>query len=301
MNKITAGFGLLLVTLWLLVLLAACGGGESKETAQPTVVPPTGTAVDEVEETETPEKESIEKTVEPESTGVAGDEVVEVTGEAEVGGTPVAQESGLTAEIVSGELAGAGKPFTFDATQSLAGAYPIEAYEWDMGDGTYLFGLAVQHDYAEPGDYTVTLTIVDENGDRDSVSKVVAIVPLEELVRPTEVSQEPIMALIGTHWLMDNPMRGTIITLNFDEDDLSGSSGCNSYSASYTVTAADGPTTSIAVGSISGSAHSCTQEIMAQERFYLDILASTSHYYFNGDSLLLETDSGTLSFSLAGQ
>ena len=26
-----------------------------------------------------------------------------------------------------------------------------------MGDGTFLFGLAVQHAYDEPGDYTVTL------------------------------------------------------------------------------------------------------------------------------------------------
>jgi hypothetical protein len=32
MNKVKAGFGLLLVTLWLLVLLAACGGKESNDT-----------------------------------------------------------------------------------------------------------------------------------------------------------------------------------------------------------------------------------------------------------------------------
>lgn len=256
------------------------------------------TATDEVEEAPTPKK-----TVEPDPTVAVGDEDVEseATKEAEVVETPGAQESGLTAEIVSGEFAGAGKPFTFDATQSEAGEVPIVAYEWDMGDGAYLFGLAVQHAYAEPGDYTVTLTVVDENGERESTSKVVAIFTLEELLTPTAVSQDPTLALIGTSWLMDNPVRGTIITLNFDEDDLSGSSGCNSYSASYTVTVADGANMSIAVGSISGTGQSCTQEIMAQERFYLDILASANYYTFDGDSLLLETGSGALSFSPAGQ
>lgn len=291
------------MTLWLLVLLAACGGKESNDTPQPTVVPPTGTAVDETATDEVEEAPTPKKTAEPDPTVAVGDEDVEseATKEAEVVETPGAQESGLTAEIVSGEFAGAGKPFTFDATQSEAGEVPIVAYEWDMGDGAYLFGLAVQHAYAEPGDYTVTLTVVDENGERESTSKVVAIFTLEELLTPTAVSQDPTLALIGTSWLMDNPVRGTIITLNFDEDDLSGSSGCNSYSASYTVTVADGANMSIAVGSISGTGQSCTQEIMAQERFYLDILASANYYTFDGDSLLLETGSGALSFSPAGQ
>ena len=294
MNKVRAIF-ILLPVLFLSILFAACSAQESEDTPQPTAVPATVAAV---EEALTPEKAT-----EPDPTETSEEEGVEpeATAEDEGAETPTPQESGLTAEIVSGEIAGAGKPFTFDGTQSQAGEVPIEAYEWDMGDGAFYFGLAVQHAYDEPGDYTVTLTIIDEDGERNTTSKMVAVIPLADLLTPTAVSEDPTLALIGTYWLMNNPMRGTIITLNFDEDDLSGSSGCNSYSASYTVAATDGVTTSISVGSLSGTSQTCTQEIMAQERGYLDILASASSYSFDGDMLILETGSGALTFSPAVQ
>ena len=269
---------LILPALFLMILLAACRGEEPEDTPEPA----TATLVSEAA--------TEEAGLEPEATAVE-----------EGMATLTPQSSGLTAEIVSGDFAGAGKPFTFDATQSEAGESPIDSYEWDMGDGAFYFGLAVQHAYDEPGDYTVTLTIVDEDGQRNDASKVVEVIPLADLLTPTAVSQDPTVALIGTYWLMNNPMRGTIITLNFDEDDLSGSSGCNSYSASYTVVAADGPATTISVGSISGTSQACTQEIMAQERGYLDILASATGYRFDGDMLILETGGGTLAFSPAVQ
>jgi len=294
MNKVRAIFILLLV-LFLSILLAACSGQESEETPQPVAVPATVAAV---EEAPTPEKATEPDPIETfEEEGVEP----EPTAEDEGAETPTPQESGLTAEIVSGEIACAGKPFTFDGTQSLAGDYPIEAYEWDMGDGAFYFGLAVQHTYDEPGEYTVTLTIIDEDGERSATSRVVEVIPLADLLTPTAVSEDPTLALIGTYWLMNNPMRGTIITLNFEEDDLSGSSGCNSYNASYSVAAADGPATGISVGSLSGTSQTCTQEIMAQERGYLDILASASSYSFDGDMLILETGSGALIFSPATQ
>jgi len=294
MNKVKAIFILLLI-LFLSILFAACRGQESEDTPQPTAVPATSAAV---EEAPTPEKAT-----EPDPTATSEEEGVEPEATAEEKGaeTPTPQEPGLMAEIVSGEIAGAGKPFTFDGTQSQAGDYPIEAYEWDMGDGAFYFGLAVQHAYDEPGDFTVTLTIIDEDGERNTTSKMVAVIPLADLLTPTAVSQDPTLALIGTYWLMNNPMRGTIITLNFDEDDLSGSSGCNSYRAGYTVAAADGLMTTISVGSLSGTSQTCIQEIMAQERGYLDILASASSYSFDGDMLILETGSGALTFSPATQ
>jgi heat shock protein HslJ/chitodextrinase len=306
MDMVKSNLFFILTLLFLTILLAACSAQEPEDTPQPA--PATSAAGDEVatedvEEVPTPGEPASEKTGEPDPTMAPDDEGVEpeAPGEDEGVEMPTPQGSGLAAEIVSGEFAGAGKPFTFDATQSEAGESPIEAYEWDMGDGTFLFGLAVQHVYDEPGDYTVTLTIVDEDGQRNATTRIVEVIPLEDLLTPTAVSQDPTVALIGTFWLMNNPMRGTIITLNFDEDDLSGSSGCNSYSAGYTITAADGPATSISVGSISGTSQTCTREIMAQEQGYLDVLASASSYRFDGDTLILETGSGALTFSPAVQ
>jgi PKD repeat protein len=45
----------------------------------------------------------------------------------------------------------------------------IENYEWDFGDGTpSLTGVAVEHNYSEPGQYTVTLTVRDNRWSYDS-------------------------------------------------------------------------------------------------------------------------------------
>lgn len=284
-----------LLTVCFSLLVSGCGGDTAEETP---AVPANATAT----AAGPTDKPPAQKTVKPGSTTIPGEkQTPDATDEEAADETPTADDLGLTAEIVSGEYAGAGKPFTFDATQSEAGESPIEAYEWDMGDGTYLFGLAIQHAYSEPGEYTVTLTVVDEDGQRDSVSQVVEIVPLADLATPTAIGGDPTTALIGTSWLMDKPMRGTIITLNFDEDMLSGSSGCNSYNATYTVVAAVGPASSISVGVISGTSHSCTLEIMAQEKGYLDVLAAASNYHFEGDTLIMETTSGTLTFSPATQ
>jgi heat shock protein HslJ len=200
----------------------------------------------------------------------------------------------LTAVIQSGDTVGTGKPFTFDATQSQANGLSIEGYVWDMGDGTFLHGLSVEHAYSEPGLYTVTLTITAVGGQTSTTSKVVEVVDLVDGATPTAVSES---AVAGTSWEMNNAMRGTTITLVFNEETLSGSSGCNSYSASYVITDAEGSTASISVSSITTSSQTCTPEVMAQEQGFLESLASAKTYTISRDTLTLVTGSGTLIFS----
>ena len=53
---------------------------------------------------------------------------------------------------------------TYDATGSTDPEDNIESYSWEMGDGTTLAGATVEHGYAEPGRYTVTLTATDRFG-----------------------------------------------------------------------------------------------------------------------------------------
>lgn len=56
-----------------------------------------------------------------------------------------------------------GAPVSFDASGSDDNV-GIVSYEWDFGDGTTATGLNVSHNFANPGTYTVTLTVKDAQG-----------------------------------------------------------------------------------------------------------------------------------------
>ncbi|MCL0048362.1 PKD domain-containing protein, partial [Dehalococcoidia bacterium] len=69
----------------------------------------------------------------------------------------------------------AGQPITFDASGSSDPDGEIMSYEWDFGDGTSGTGKVVEHTFALAGDYTVTLTIADNDGVVSSFSKKVTV------------------------------------------------------------------------------------------------------------------------------
>jgi chitodextrinase len=54
----------------------------------------------------------------------------------------------------------------------------IVAYAWDFGDGTTASGTSVQHAYARPGIYTVTLSVTDDDGAAGNASTAVALITL---------------------------------------------------------------------------------------------------------------------------
>ena len=63
----------------------------------------------------------------------------------------------------------------FDA--SLSGDYDgiIISYEWDFGDGTNGTGMIVSHTYAINGTYDVTLTVTDDDGATDNITKQIIV------------------------------------------------------------------------------------------------------------------------------
>lgn len=68
-----------------------------------------------------------------------------------------------------------GETITFNASASYDPDGNIVLYKWDFGDGTNATGEVVTHAYTVPGTVTVTLTIWDEGGLDNTISKDVGI------------------------------------------------------------------------------------------------------------------------------
>jgi len=66
-------------------------------------------------------------------------------------------------------------PFTttFDASTSSDPNGTITDYDWDFGDTTTGTGASVQHTFTNPGFYTVSLTVTDNDGNTDSTEQVI--------------------------------------------------------------------------------------------------------------------------------
>ena len=107
-------------------------------------------------------------------------------------------------------------------------------------------------------------------------------------------------SLAGTSWIVTgynngkqavvSVMAGTELTANFGADGkLTGSAGCNNYTASYQ---ADG--NKITIGPAATTMMACEQAVMDQEQQYLAALATAATYRIDGNKLELRTADGAL-------
>jgi len=78
-----------------------------------------------------------------------------------------------------------------------------------------------------------------------------------------------------------------VMTFNFDEMQVSGSSGCNNFSGGFTFDEFQ-----IGFGPMGMTMMACEQNIMDQESFFLNLLAQTNAYEILGDQLTLSTPDG---------
>jgi len=68
-----------------------------------------------------------------------------------------------------------GETVSFDGSGSTDSDGTISSYEWDFGDGSTATGQTTSHSYSSSGDYTVTLTVTDDKGATDTVSKTISV------------------------------------------------------------------------------------------------------------------------------
>lgn len=104
-------------------------------------------------------------------------------------------------------------------------------------------------------------------------------------------------ALAGSQWRLvaygaadaETPVpAGSVVTLLFDENGRAGGSGgCNSYSGSYT---AEGD--AIRFGQMVSTLMACAEEVMQQERAYLNALQAAARYELADDTLVIRYGDG---------
>jgi heat shock protein HslJ len=109
--------------------------------------------------------------------------------------------------------------------------------------------------------------------------------------------------LAGTVWELtafdeSSPIEGTVLTIEFEEDQVSGNTGCNLFSGSYEV---DGD--AISFGALAWTERGCMDPagVMEQERRYMELLGAVKSFELEGGELRLFTDSqGSLTFEEQG-
>ena len=85
----------------------------------------------------------------------------------------------------------------FDASQSRDPDGEIVEYIWDFGDGSTGKGKVVTHSYSTPGNYTVTLTVVDDDGAEDSDTTLAHISEYTQNKKPVPVIESKDIAVVG--------------------------------------------------------------------------------------------------------
>jgi PKD repeat protein len=138
----------------------------------------------------------------------------------------------------------AGIAVDFDGSGSSDPDGTIDSYDWDFGDGNTSVGVSPSHTYDLPGDYTVTLTVTDNDGAKDTDSTTAVIVTAPEV--PVADPGGPYTGLVGFELTFDgsgsfDPDGGGITAYDWDFGDGNvgtGATPTHTYNAAgtYTVT-----------------------------------------------------------------
>jgi PKD repeat protein len=68
-----------------------------------------------------------------------------------------------------------GQPATFDASGSVDPERDISEIRWQTGDGVRRTGQRIAHTYTAPGNYTVTVRVIDGNGNDDTATRTIRV------------------------------------------------------------------------------------------------------------------------------
>lgn len=181
-----------------------------------------------------------------------------------------------------------GEPIRFSAAGSTPGSSPIQSYAWNFGDGQSANSGAspdATHLYNQGGVFQVSVLVTDANGLTSSASAEVRV--------DTRLATT-VWSLLPTS--MTRPTPGVAITLQFLNGQVTGFSGCNSYTGAYSATDNGDGTFSVTASNLTSTKLVCPQEIMIIENDYLAALAQVNLAQVSGNTLTLSYPAGMLNF-----
>jgi PKD repeat protein len=94
------------------------------------------------------------------------------------GASPDSNQAPVADFSVSASITTVNTEIIFNASDSVDGDGDELEYRWDFDDSHQDMGLTVNHSYDTVGIYAVTLTVQDENGGSDTVSKEIVVNPV---------------------------------------------------------------------------------------------------------------------------
>ena len=185
--------------------------------------------------------------------------------------------------IISGpSQAVAGVAVTFDGSSSTP-VGNLSSYQWNFGDGGTATGATVSHAFAQAGVYNVSLLVSNAAGQTSQAALTVQVSAAPPAALPLE----------GTLWTLQGSPPAAPITATFQQGQVSGSGGCNTYNGTFTTFASD-----ITIGALSVTGLTCGPAVMDQETFYLARLQVVDRYEIQGNQLRLTGRIGDENFAL---
>jgi PKD repeat protein len=122
-----------------------------------------------------------------------------------------------------------GRSLSVDGSASSDPDGTIQSYAWDFGDGAVTTGAIASHTYAQPGQYTVTLTVTDDDGASGATSQQMT------------ASNDPVTVASDT---FERTLASGLGTAN-----MGGAWTSSGSAANYSVTGGDGRQRMAAAGS----------------------------------------------------